>query len=453
MAYSDILIWIICTIIVLFFLAGSVTSFFEKEARAGIILLLTSVAVAALCLVLIYIVPLNHILRPIFLILIVITIILFTLPIEGTGKQRYEMPIKRFHEADAVLSRRKLLPGSDDYKVYYELHPEYQEPDDQARSKPGLLSEDSKYYDPGTYNAAKANFILTDHLHSLQELSPNSKKAEVDGDKTRAFIEQWLLKTGAHSVGFTELKDYHLYSHQGRGENRGKKIVNDMPHAVAITVEMDHDMMKPAPAGTTVMESSEQYLQSGILASKLCSYIKNLGYNARTHIDGQYEVICPLVAADAGLGMIGRMGLLMTPSLGPRVRIAVVTTDIPLDYESLSRHDLTMLDFCNRCQKCAKVCPADAISKDPLKEIDGSRRWKINSEGCYLFWTISGTDCGRCVISCPYAHPDNWFHRFIRWGIKNNLVFRVMAVKLDNIFYGKKPKMKPLPKWVKLNNK
>ena len=99
------------------------------------------------------------------------------------------------------------------------------------------------------------------------------------------------------------------------------------------------------------------------------------------------------------------------------------------------------------------VCPVGAISKDPMKEIEGSSRWKINSEACYLFWCISGTDCGRCVISCPYAHPDNWFHRFIRWGIKNNLVFREMAVKLDDIFYGKKPKMKPLPEWVKLNNK
>ena len=332
MAYFDIPIWIICTLIVLFFLAGSTTSFIEKESRAGIILLLASVVLAAFLLILIKLVPLDHFIRPIFLVLSVITIILFVLPIEGAGKHRYEMPGNRFHEADAVLSRRKLIPGSDDYKIYYEQQPEYQAPDDQARSKPGLLSEDSRYFDQGTFSASEANFILTDHLHSLQALSPSSKKVDVDGDKTTGFIERWLMQTGAHSVGFTELKDYHLYSHKGRGENRGKKIVNDMPYAIAITVEMDHDMMKPAPAGTTVMESSEQYLQSGILSSKLTSYIKSLGYNARAHIDGQYEVICPLVAADAGLGMIGRMGLLMTPSLGPRVRIAVVTTDIPLRF-------------------------------------------------------------------------------------------------------------------------
>ncbi len=46
--------------------------------------------------------------------------------------------------------------------------------------------------------------------------------------------------------------------------------------------------------------------------------------------DAHFRVVCPLVARDAGLGEIGRMGLLMTPELGPRVCIGVVTTDAPL---------------------------------------------------------------------------------------------------------------------------
>ena len=89
-------------------------------------------------------------------------------------------------------------------------------------------------------------------------------------------------------------------------------------HAIAITVEMDHRMMQSAPEGSSVMESSEQYLRSGILALKLAAWIRELGYEASAHIDGNYEVICPLVAADAGLGTIGRMGLLMTPPTWPQ---------------------------------------------------------------------------------------------------------------------------------------
>ena len=50
---------------------------------------------------------------------------------------------------------------------------------------------------------------------------------------------------------------------------------------------------------------------------QLAAAIRDLGYPARAHIDGNYRVIAPLVARDAGLGEIGRMGLLMTPRWVP----------------------------------------------------------------------------------------------------------------------------------------
>jgi ferredoxin len=65
---------------------------------------------------------------------------------------------------------------------------------------------------------------------------------------------------------------------------------------------------------------------------------------------------------------------------------------------------------------------------------EGSLRWKIDSEKCYHFWTLSGTDCGRCITVCPYSHRNNRVHRFVRWEIKNNLFFRYLAIKLDDIF-------------------
>ena len=74
-------------------------------------------------------------------------------------------------------------------------------------------------------------------------------------------------------------------------------------------------MVSAAPSASIVMESGQQYLGSGIIALQVAAFIRNLGFEARAHIDGNYEVVCPLVARDAGLGEIGRMGLLMTPKL------------------------------------------------------------------------------------------------------------------------------------------
>ena len=386
----------------------------------------------------------------VILVIIILSVIclVFFLPVKGAQSFRYHSPVKRFHEADAVLSRRLLIPGTDSYESYYRDHPGRKEPDDHSRQSPGLLSEHSKYHHPETFAASNANFGIIEHLGSLTHGSPLTRTIPgTDPAKTSRFIARWLKNTGAHDVGFSPLRDYHLYAYKGRGSRSGTPIEHTHPNAIAIAVEMDHAMMMPAPKGTAVMESSEQYLRSGVLALKLAAFIREMGYEATAHIDGNYEVICPLVAVDAGLGTIGRMGLLMTPRLGPRVRISVVTTSIPLEY-SVSRPDRTTIHFCHLCRKCAVNCPVSAIPEGPREKTEGAERWRINSEKCYHFWTVSGTDCGRCMSVCPFSHRDNLFHRFIRWGIKNNLVFRYLAVKLDDVFYGRKPRVRPLPGWV-----
>lgn len=374
-------------------------------------------------------------------------LILF-IPIKGARSFLPDRPGNRIHEADAVLSRRLLVPGSEAYKSYYRLHPEYLEADEKSRAAPGLCNQGSKYFHLGSFAAAQANEKVVEHLGKLVYPTrlPSAEQKKLNPDKTSTFITQWLLRTGAHSVGFTSLKDYHLYSHKGRGPDAGTPIRNKYKHAIAITVEMDHRMMQSAPQGSSIMESYEQYLQSGVLALKLAAWIRELGYEARAHIDGNYELICPLVAADAGLGTIGRMGLLISPRLGPRVRISVVTTNLPLSYKEV-KNDRTVLHFCHYCKKCAELCPSSAIPSGPRMILDGARRWQINSERCYHYWTTSGTDCGRCISVCPYSHPDNIFHRFIRWGIKNNLLFRHLAIKLDDLIYGRKPEIKPMPDW------
>ena len=141
--------------------------------------------------------------------------------------------------------------------------------------------------------------------------------------------------------GVTELRPYHVYTHVGRGSGAwGEPIELDHRWAIAFTVEMDHAAMRHAPEAPVVAESARQYVESARIAVQLAAVIRALGYPARAHIDGNYRVIAPLVARDAGLGEIGRMGLLMTPRLGPRVRLGVVTTDLPLDARPAGRRPL-----------------------------------------------------------------------------------------------------------------
>lgn len=444
----DLLFLIIgfCISAILFY--ASIISLVEKEYRAFKVSAVFSVALFAPFLA-IYLsdFPAKSIVEFIILGCVCIVFIILFFPLRLKLKGGFQVPVEKHDERDIMFSRNELKPKSVKYENYYSIHPDKKILDDKFREKPGLLSPMSVMYHPFSFASAHANLEVIEVLKPIVNGSVNEQRTMVDAIKISRYVKTWCEKLGAHSVGITELKDYHLYSHKGRGELYGKEIKNRHKYAIALTIEMDHEMIQTAPKGSVVMESTQQYLNSGTIAVQLAYFIRNLGYSARAHIDGNYELICPLVARDAGLGEIGRMGLLMTPKLGPRVRIAVVTTDLPLIMDK-RRDYSSVIDFCDICKKCAEVCPSRSISFNKRENHNGAIRWKINSENCFTYWCTSGTDCGRCMAVCPYAHPNNGLHNFIRWGIYNSYLFRRFALYMDNLFYGRKPKSGNFPSWI-----
>lgn len=381
------------------------------------------------------------------LVFIIIFALLFFLPIKGNYRLSKEYPKHRFDERHTMFSRNENKEYPKRQEKYYQEFPDKKLKDNDWLKKPGLMSEQSHFYHPLSFTAADASFETIGQLRHFVDGKLSRKRKEIEPYKLSEFIRRWGQKLGAISIGFCKMQDYHFYSKRGRGDYYGKDVDNHHQFGIALTVEMDEDFLATGPAGPTLMESAQQYLNSGVIALQIADFLRKLGFEARAHIDGNYEVIAPLVARDAGLGEIGRMGLLMTPKLGPRVRIAVVTTNAPVEITKRVP-DYTIHDFCNICKKCAVVCPAQAISKGDIEEINGVEKWQLDHEKCYSFWCTSGTDCGRCMSVCPYAHKDNWLHNFVRWGIKNNYLFRRAAVYLDDVIYGKKPKPKKVPEWI-----
>ncbi len=374
-----------------------------------------------------------------YLILLTFVILLiFIIPFRNKKHIPAGKVTSRFDERDIMFSRNELIPGTQRFDEYYQRNPDKKLLDDKFREKPGLLSAKATKYHPFKFASAEANFMTVEAFVPYKNIQINKAKQQVNPAELRKYIKKWLKQTGAVSVGITKLKDYHLYSIKGRGDEYGNEIKNNHPFAIAFTVEMDKAMLDRAPEAETIMESSQQYLRAGNMAVQLAMFIRNLGYDALPHFDGNYQVICPVVAHDAGLGELGRMGLLMTPELGPRVRVGVVTTNIPLITDEY-KYEPSVIDFCTLCKKCADNCPSRAISFEPMQEIEGVVRWKINHEACFTYWNITGTDCGKCIQVCPYAHPNNLMHNVVRKAIKNSYLFAQTALKMDDLFYGRKP--------------
>lgn len=376
--------------------------------------------------------------------------LLLLAPIGRVAVQR-ETPASRFDERDMVFARALMEPGSERYEAYYARRPELRAVDERIRALPGLLSLQAKEARPLPFASAMASFAYIagclrgqaegEFVAAHPELSRIAH--EISPEERTAWIKRLALYYGARGVGIAALRDYHLYSHIGRGAGiHGAPIELPHTHAIAITVEIANEMVQQGPGAATVMESAKEYADAAHIALQLTTLLRLLGYSARAHIDGNYRVICPLVARDAGLGEIGRFGFLITPELGPRVRLAVVTTDMPLRVDVYTP-DAAVIDFCTVCTKCADICPAQAIPRGERKRHDGALRWRIDANACFRYWNIVGTDCGRCMAVCPYSHAALYHPAPVRWLVRRSGFARRAMLWLDNLLYGRKPKPHP----------
>ncbi|GAB4302259.1 MAG: reductive dehalogenase domain-containing protein [Marinilabiliales bacterium] len=429
----------------LFLVFAIIVSFNEKESKAAIKIFSFLILITFVYIPFIFIdTNTTTILKALILLLLIIALLFFFIPYKKNVDFSKNYPQKRYDERKVIFSRMLLKNENAKFKTFYNDYPELKDVDKKIKELPGLLSSQASLYNKYLCTATDSFFSLTEFCREKVSSNKSKEKTQYDNHKIIKIIHELGRINRIHSIGITTLKNYHLYSIRGRGKDYGKEVIKTHKTAIVFTVEMDKKMISYAPQAPAVLESSNKYLHAATFAITLADFINKLGYDARAHIDGDYELICPLVARDAGLGEIGRMGILITPDLGPRVRIAAVTTEMQLP-ENKYKPDASVINFCNLCKKCANNCPSKAISFNNREIIDGALRWTINMEKCYTYWCKTGTDCGRCVSVCPYSHENNLLHMLIRKAIRNNYNFLKLAVKMDDYLYSKYPKIKKSP--------
>ena len=94
-------------------------------------------------------------------------------------------------------------------------------------------------------------------------------------------------------------------------------------------------------------------------------------------------------AREAGLGSIGRHGLLITPQFGPRVRLACLLTDAEIEPSPKRQKD-----YCVNCDACIRVCPAKVLQPPKEGEI-----YSMNKFACRTY-RQTGLTCSVCLKAC-----------------------------------------------------
>ncbi len=385
-----------------------------------------------------------------------IGLVAIVIPLGGRPKLHIPGPQARIDERDGIFHRfYRLRPGTTEYEDYYRDHPEQASVDEKIRALPQLGHPGSRAYGAFTAPFQSAISDVLDRATRDVDGRPDPVEGAPLQASPREFtqrIKGFARHLGADLVGTTSLDPTHVYSHIGRSPGPwGAPIEMTHTNAIAIAVEMDFEMVRHAPESPTVTETMKQYFEAAKIAMCVARYINLLGYEARAHVDGNYRVLCVPIAVDAGLGELGRLGLLMTPQYGPRVRLAIVTTDLPLTQDAPLTFGVQ--HFCDFCKKCSDGCPSAAIDSGEKTLHKGVEKWKTDQQRCYRFWRIQGTDCAACMRVCPYAHPASPLHNAARWFIRRNAIARRLALLADDFLYGRRPKdNKAFPDWHRTAN-
>ncbi len=153
------------------------------------------------------------------------------------------------------------------------------------------------------------------------------------------------------------------------------------------------------------------------LQKRAVRYLKSRGYRMLaippdsdrrkgTFISKLYSLFNHKMAAtSAGLGWIGKNGLLISTDHGPRLSLATVLTDAPLDADAPMEYSL-----CGDCILCVTHCPSKAITGSewsrsaPLVELVRLSACRSHKETKRA--TSGKPNCGLCINICPYGRKE-----------------------------------------------
>ncbi|MGQ9759981.1 MAG: 4Fe-4S double cluster binding domain-containing protein [Candidatus Methanomethylicaceae archaeon] len=204
----------------------------------------------------------------------------------------------------------------------------------------------------------------------------------------------------------------------------GDFSLNDFKYAVAIAVPLPNiavDLIHLEDPG--VLYAHAYHVANTLIDSitlRLSGYISGRGFSslvvpASLTIDPLKEVghvSHKAFACTAGIGWIGRNGLLINPIYGPRVRLGTVLTDMPL------QPGKPMENQCGRCRLCVESCPTRALKFSDFKLHPATRDEIFDPQKCASRLNkfkeafikrphqaaYAAPVCGMCIKVCPIGN-------------------------------------------------
>jgi epoxyqueuosine reductase len=222
----------------------------------------------------------------------------------------------------------------------------------------------------------------------------SSTQAEVDDPVQQSLaIKDYARSLGADLVGISHVNPAFVFEESHIAHK----------YAISLGMEMDYEKINTTPEMPARVEVWRVYAALGEVSVLLAAHIRSLGYPAQAHHPaGSGDLLHIPFAVQSGLGELGRNGCLITPQFGPRLRLATVSTNLPLAVDRPI--DLGINAFCDVCQRCLRRCPGRAIGRE-RRTVRGVHKYVVDLDKCLPVFA-QPTGCSVCIKVCHYNRPS-----------------------------------------------
>ena len=244
---------------------------------------------------------------------------------------------------------------------------------------------------PGSAESFAAAYAYPE-LQSVAE-----QRTEMSAEELTAEMKSFAAAYEADDVGIAAMDPTFVF--------QGYYIAH--PWVIVLALAHNYDRLREVPSdesnGLGVCDVGDQYARGTRSSYALANWIREQGYAADPYpgpLATALLLIPPAIAS--GLGELGKHGSMISPRFGSGVRLAGVTTDMPLVPTTASRFGAD--EFCATCQICTQACPPGAIT--PQKQmVRGVERWYVDFDKCIPYFAESAS-CGICIAECPWTRPN-----------------------------------------------
>ena len=205
-------------------------------------------------------------------------------------------------------------------------------------------------------------------------------------------LRRELLDHGAAVFGFADLRGYLSgeIAHLDRAVSIGvDRRLNEDTLSLLVKLQKRAVWFLKTRGHRTLVIPPDSDRKNGTFISKLYSLFNH-----------------KMAATSAGLGWIGKNGLLISPRYGPRLSLATVLTDARL------RPDVPIERcLCGECMLCIEHCPSKAITGSEwsrsspfveLVKLNACRSHKAAKRAM-----DNKPNCGLCINICPYGRRNS----------------------------------------------